>query len=364
MTMRRVPNGFALAGAILAFMTALAIADVSPTDPPANISDIMCEPPILFFYVANFGPLDATVGIGGLNQTAPLFGLESDGSDWHTKWVNVTRESPEIEFMFEHERNLQLIKAYFENTPDLVGLRFECPVTRQNFTCTIKFVFNSDMVELTESTPAPSSYLEIIENVGKWLSIDILKNNSGPLADRWEPTCANIANVSDPEHMSVSSQVGNGWFTCNATTPSPTRFWLKVNDSNAVVDMNGTYTKSTEKGWAFINVSTVGNEPSCSAESILGWSVTANRSEPVYELPTPAKLMNVPSSESSKEVYSGQNYDFLVVLIIIILLILAVVYLFFKNQIHVWMIENVLNRFGAYNKTPQPPTHAECRPMI
>lgn len=365
--MGHLSNRFVLVGTILVFAPAFAIADAHPTDLPANMSSLMCEPPVMFFYTMSVGATDAVISIGGLNQTVSLFGVESDGSSWHTRWANVSKEDPEMDFLLEMEHDLRFMLAYFDKPLDFVGLRFECPLTLHNLTCTIKLKFDSYLVEFTGSTPEPSPYMDVIEDVAKGFNIDILRNNSEALVNRWGPVCTAIANVSDPNHMTLTSQKGEKWITCNATTPSPTRFWIQVNDSNTLVDMNGTYTTKTEYGWAFMNVSTTGPDPSCNAESILGWTVTANETEPVYEMPTFARLVGGSGPEASREGYGGQNYDFLVVLIIIVLLILAVVYLFFKNQIHVWMIQNVLTRFGAYNKPPPPPPSsdlAECRPMI
>lgn len=362
-TMECTFKKFSLPEIIVTFMTVFTITNAFRVNHSANMSDAMCEPPVLVFYSMTVGSTNVIISIGGLNVTSPLFGVEGNGDSWASKWVNISREDPEIQFLLEQDKNVNLMYAYFGNVPDLVGLRYECPLTKENFTCVVKFMLNSDKITLTESTPEPSTHSEIIEGVTKWLNIDILKNNSDTLVGRWAPVCTAIANVSDPEHMSVSSQNGGGWFTCNATTPSPTRFWLKVNDSSTIVETNSTYTKMNETGWAFLNVSTNGTNHSCSAESILGWTVIANQSETVYETPQVAKLIGVPGSRGSRERNDGQNRDFFVILIIIVLLILAVVYLFFKNQVHVWLIKNVLSRFGANNK-PSPSSRVEFKPVI
>lgn len=354
---------------ILIFMTILAVIGVSSGDVSTNMSEVMCEPPVLVFYSMSVGGTDIVLSVGGLNETSPLFGVYLNGDSWTTKWINLTREDPEIQFLLDQDQHVHLMQAYFGYTPDLVGLRYECPLTKENFTCIIKFMLNSDVVELSESTPAPSENMELIEGVSKWLNIDILKNNSGTLLNRWGPVCGAIANVSDPAHMSVTTQIGNGWTTCTGTTPTPTRFWLSVNESDSVVEINSTYTRVNETGWAILNVSSnPGSPPSCKATSVLGWTVLANhtQTEDVHELPQLAKLINGPDSGTRKEECdNGPNYDFLVVLMIVVFLILAVVYLFFKNQIHVWMVENVLSRFGVENKLPSSSVNrAEFRPMI
>ncbi|AAF99245.1 pr151 [rat cytomegalovirus strain Maastricht] len=354
---------------IFMYVTIITAVGGSFVDTRSSVTNEMCEPPVLVFYSMTVGGTDIVLSVGGLNETSPLFGIYPDGNPWTTKWINLTKEDPEINFLLDQDQHINLMQAYFGHVPDLVGLRYECPLTKDNFTCIIKFMLNSDIVELSESTPAPSESMELIEGVSKWLNINILKNNSDILLDRWGLVCTGIANISDPNHMSIMTQVGNGWTTCTGTTPSPTRFWLSVNESNSVVEINSTYTRSNETGWATLNVSTnPGDSPSCSAKSILGWTVVANQTqlEGVYELPKLAKQIGGLDSETRKDCTNGQSYDFLIVLMIVVFLILAVVYLFFKNQIHVWMVENVLSRFGVENKesTTSSVNRSEFRPMI
>lgn len=356
---------YAINGEIIILVAVFAVAGASFIDPSSNMSDIMCQPPVLLFYAMSVGGTDIVLNIGGLNETSPLFGVFLSGDPWNTKWVNLTRQDPEIQFLLDQDRRVNLMKAYFGNGYDFVGLRYECPVTRTNFTCIVKFTLEDETVELTTSGYGSSPYHELENHILDWLNVDILKNHSEQLADKWEPTCTKIANVSDPGHMSLSTTSGDGWTTCDGSTPTPTRFWISVNDSGTVVSINSTYTKNREVGSAFLNISTSSRNLSCSASSVLGWTVIANQTETIHELPTLAKLIGDSEPGLKKEGCGngGQNYDFLIV-VIMIFLILAVVYLFFKNQIHAWIIENVLNRFGSDNKPASPVSHAEFQPMI
>lgn len=355
-------------GLIFIFAVTFAIVNASTASQSANVSDVLCQPPVLVFYSMSVGSTDIIVSVGGLNQTSPLFGVEGNGDAWSTRWVNVSRGDPEIEFLLQQDQNIYLMKAYFANTPDFVGLRYECPLTKENLTCVVKFALNSDTVELSDANSKLSSHAELVEGVSKMLNIDILKNNSDVLLSRWGPVCRAIANVSDPGHMNVSSQTGDGWTTCSGQTPSPVRFWISVNASGTVSEINSTYTKRNETGWAFLNVSTGGgSSSSCSVDSIVGWSVSASQIDAVHELPILSRLVSDPDSGGSKVGLGGPNYDFFILMMIVVFLILAVVYLFFKNQIHVWMMENILSRFGMGNKLSPPTTTAdrvEFQPMI
>lgn len=360
-------GGFLPTIATLVLLSSFVGAELDSSPWDGNATGRMCDPPVLLLVSLglrdNYGPI---MSVGGLNQTAPLFGVDYQGHNWTTKWVNLTKESPEIQFLFDQEGIVGLLFQGYSGNTDFVSVRLECPIT-DNITCVIKYTVDSDADKKCNNVCREHLQYVTKGGLAQWIEFDLLRNHSKELQNRWGPICEKIANISDPGHMHLQSRLGNGWFSCEGHSPSPTRFWLTTNATMPPATINATYTRSNETGWAHLNVSTAnGTGPfSCSAESVLGWSVTQNSSGD--HLPSSPQLQKLvgrrgPAGQAEpKDDCGSHEFQFLVVVLIISFLVLLVIYLFFKERIHVWVTEKVLSRFGSGNK---PVSRAGFRPVI
>lgn len=368
----RVFGGSPATIAMLMLIASSVGAETESSPWSGNATAQMCYPPVLLFaslgFRDNFGPV---VSVGGLNQTVPLFGIDYTGNNWTTGWVNLTKEHPEVQFIYDVEGLVNLVFQGLSNGPTFVRVIVECPIT-DNITCTIKYTPDDDTLKKCNGN-CDASLKDVTKgDLAQWIDFDVLRNHSQDLKDRWGPICEKIANVSDPGNMHIQMRPGDGQFMCTAWTPSPTRFWLTTNATTPPISVNATYIMKNDTGVAHLEFSVTNgtDPPSCNAESVLGWSLTTTSSGGQMIITDPGqqpsegqlqRLVGRRGTAGPKDECDSNEFQFLVVVLIISFLVLLVIYLFFKERIHVWVTEKVLSRFGTGNK---PVSRAGFRPVI